>query len=85
MWGQHRNRPQYWSRKDVALAEALILHEDGLCRGCGMPSRFAYDPFNAGEFELLSDVTCLACEQREMDEEKHGPGEKPYIKNHLGT
>lgn len=85
LWGRHRRRPQHWSRKDLALAEALQLYEDGLCGGCGMPAWMAYDPRNAGEFELRDDVECIACEQRELDDSKPSPGVKKYLVNLIGT
>lgn len=85
MWGRHRRRPQHWSRKDIVLAEALRLYQDGLCSGCGMPAIHAYDERNSGEFVLRDDAQCLACEQREQDESKTPPGVKKYIKNLMGT
>ena len=50
-----------------------------------MPALHAYDPRNAGEFALLDDAQCLACEQRESDESKVPPGVKKYIKNLMGS
>lgn len=85
MWGRHRKRPQHWSRKDLVLAEALTIYEEGLCSGCGFPAWMTYDGRNAGEFVLKDDVQCISCEQREQDETKTPPGVKKYVASLMGT
>lgn len=69
---------------DLVLAESFVAFQDSLCRGCGQPSSLAYDDFNAGEFEVNDETTCLACEQLELrKEEKLGDGQKRFVVSHF--
>lgn len=69
---------------DLLLAEAFVVYQDSLCRGCGQPASLAFDPFNAGEFEVQDETFCLACEQLESrKEEKLGDGQKRFVVAHF--
>ena len=86
MWGRHAHRPDKWTWRDIALAEALRIYEDNLCGRCGHPSTQTYDPRNAGEFVRKDDITCLACYELEAKaDDKLDPGQKAYVANLMGT
>lgn len=86
LWGRHRGDPGKWTKKDLALAEALVIYEGSLCRGCGHSATHAYDPFNAGEYVVEDDTYCLACEALEnRADEKLGAGQKRFVKNLIGS
>jgi len=53
-------RKPRWKPLDRALAVALTLYEDGLCR-CGQPRDRAHNPANADHYEVDS-TTCYACD-----------------------
>lgn len=64
-----------WSAKSRALAEGLLLYEDGLNR-LGIPRRVATDPANAGFFEVddsLIDHSEAALEEWNRQHEKSRP------------
>jgi hypothetical protein len=82
-----RAREHGWGEKDVLLAMALTVHEDGLCRGCGHPveecTSPAADPDNRESTHtyLVGPPTrCHACTALAKAEDAHrnpGPDTRP--------
>jgi hypothetical protein len=71
-----------WSAKSRALAEGLLLYEDGL-NSLGIPQRVATDPENAGFFEVddsLVDHSQAALEQWREQSKKPDPGVMPQVR-----
>lgn len=66
-----------WSDRDRGLAEALLLHEDNQCPGCGHDREHAWDERSEGEYEA-EPHTCQACRARELaQDEVKGREKKP--------
>lgn len=79
MWGV--GEVGVWSELDLMLVQALQMHEDGLCSGCGQPLMHTSDMDNIWAFELDS-VSCHACEFLENARKTEAkPGVKTYIQN----
>lgn len=72
-----RARAHGWTEKDVVLAGALTVYEDGLCRSCGHPleecTAAEADPDNRSgthRYEAGPPVRCWACTALAQAEEK---------------
>lgn len=75
-----------WTDADRALALALQVHEDSVCRGCGQYADESHDERSEGYYETRA-VVCQACaeqdRQRQRAQDEGGardkPGEKRWI------
>jgi hypothetical protein len=74
-------------RKAILLAEALVLYEDSLCKGCGMSGFVTYDRHELTHMFTPAELVCVACEHREQsaraaaaDGEEPWPGTKTFVK-----
>jgi hypothetical protein len=70
-------------RKAVKLAEALVMYEDSLCRGCGLSGFLTYDRHDLTAHVHLRSLECIGCEAKESAARvEHGdpwPGTKTYV------
>lgn len=58
---------------------ALTAYEDGLCPGCGQPKDRAWDPDDAGYYDV-QELVCAGCKASQQHD--HGKAE-PGTKTHL--
>lgn len=66
-----------WPAVDRALALALQMHEDGLCRGCGNPLDESADPDAVKAYEAHQPVRCHACTARSAKVEQYADASHP--------
>lgn len=88
MWGY--GKPGRWSEVDLLLIEALRMHKDGLCPGCGHPLDHTSNIKNIRQWQL-DDIQCHACEFLENDRKNAASGSgsgqsgvKRFIRRILG-
>ena len=80
MWGV--GKPGRWREVDLVLAEALMLFESGVCKGCGQPlAHTTADDLDPRDFALDS-VICVGCKELKSDAAADPePGELIFVKN----
>lgn len=59
------------------LALALRVHEDSLCKGCGVPMDESMDPANERHYHTDLPVRCHACTAYERAREKVAEAKYP--------
>ena len=57
--------PQGLHRKAILLAEALVMYEDSLCKGCGLSGFITYDRHEPDWALHRESLTCIGCEAKE--------------------